>query len=524
MTAAFNELVSALKNPDVWPDRPDHVEWRETHISWVFLTRKFAWKIKKPVSYGFLDFSTLPRRKHFCEEELRLNGRAAPVIYLDVVPICGEPTAPLIDGGGEPFEFAVRMRRFNDEGLLSRIADEGRLTARMIDDLAETVADFHLMIPSASLESDFGHSDDIRRDALNNFSAIEEVSGDDPHHQLALRQLRSWTIGEADRIQRTLSDRRRDGFIRECHGDLHLGNIVEIDGQPYLFDGIDFNEKFRWIDVISDVAFLVMDLEEHGASRLARRLLNRYLERTGDYAGLDVLRFYLVYRAMVRAKVDAIRLQEERRSTSHRRVLMREFGEYLKIADHDAEPTPLALIITQGPSGSGKSFLSQRLIEDTCAIRVRSDIERKRIFGVGETERVGSDSDSWLYSTDASRRTYDRLESLATAVINAGFPVIVDAAFLNADQREPFRKLARRSGIPFRILSCTAPAEELAARIETRRMQNRDASDASVAVLQMQLSSDSGISDEPADELINVNTAEEASISKALTEVTRVVS
>ena len=196
----------------------------------------------------------------------------------------------------------------------------------MIDDLAETVANFHLMTPSASLESDFGQPGDIRRDALDNFAAIEELTGEDPHHQSALRQLHSWTIAEAGRILGTLSDRKRHGFIRECHGDLHLGNIVEIDGRPCLFDGIDFNEKFRWIDVISDVAFLVMDLEEHGASQLARRLLNRYLERTGDYAGLGVLRFHLVYRAMVRAKVDAIQLREERRSTSRQRVLMHDLA------------------------------------------------------------------------------------------------------------------------------------------------------------------------------------------------------
>lgn len=524
MNAGFVELIRALQDPDVWPDKPDQVECRETHISWVFLTRHFAWKIKKPVSLGFLDFSTLAQRKQFCEEELRLNSRTAPEVYLSVVPICGEPGAPQVDGTGTPFEFAVKMRRFDETGLLSQLAEDGRLTAEMVDDLAESVADFHMSISRAGAGSVHGRSCDIRQDALDNFSTIRDLAGDVPKYQAELRRLRSWTVREADRLEERLEARRRDGFIRECHGDLHLGNIVELAERPCLFDGIEFNERLRWIDVISDIAFLVMDLEEHGECRLARRLLNRYLERTGDYAGLNVLPFYLVYRAMVRAKVDAIQLLGERRSTAQRRALLHEFGEYLRIADHDAEPTPPALIIMQGLSGSGKSFLSQRVIEDTCAVRIRSDIERKRIFGIGETERISSDSDVALYSAKASQQTYDQLESLATYVINAGFPVIVDAAFLKAEQREQFRQLAGRSGIPFRILSCTAPADELVARVETRWIQNRDVSDASVAVLQMQLSSDSGISNEPADELIAVNTADEASISEAVAEVTRLVS
>lgn len=225
-------------------------------------------------------------------------------------------------------------------------------------------------------------------------------------------------------------------------------NIVEIDGRPCLFDCIEFKAGFRWIDVISEIAFLVMDLEEHGEQHLARRLLNRYLERTGDYGGLDVLRFYLVYRAMVRAKVDIIRLRERSQSAAQQRILLHESGGYLSIADHDAARIPPALLIMHGLSGSGKTAVSQRIIEHSPAIRIRSDIERKRIVGIEETTHATGAAMSRLYSSEVTRRTYSCLEELAETVIKAGFPVIVDATFLKSEERARFRRLADRWRTP----------------------------------------------------------------------------
>ena len=351
MSTDSPSLIESLKSPTVWPDRPEQVEVVETHISWVCLTRDFAWKIKKPVSFEFLDFSTLEQRRYFCEEEVRLNRRSAPNLYLGVVPICGTVAAPQIDGKGEPFEFAVKMRRFDDAGLLSRMAMEKRLTPGMIDDLAETVAEFHSTIEQASPDLSYGKPADIQQAALDNFSTIEQLANGDALHEVSVRHLKEWTIAEGTRLELALAQRRHAGFVRECHGDLHLRNIVEIDGRPCLFDCIDFNDEFRWIDVISEVAFLVMDLEEHDEEEFARRLLNRYLELTGDYDGLQVLRYYLVYRAMIRAKVDMIGLRDRSQSATQQRVLLNEFGNYLSIADHDAEQSPPALLII--PSASG---------------------------------------------------------------------------------------------------------------------------------------------------------------------------
>lgn len=491
----------------------------ETHISWVLLTRDFAWKIKKPVRFDFLDFSTLAKRKHFCEEELRLNRRTAAELYLDVVPISGNGEAPSIGGDGEPIEYAVRMHRFDDERLLSRIVVAGRLEPLQIDALAERIADFHLSLQAAETDSPYGRADGIRGDALANFVSIEEHAGDEAAYSGEIRHLRKWTQTEAERLSGVFEQRRNGGFIRECHGDLHLGNIVELDTGPCLFDCVEFNAGFRWSDVISEIAFLVMDLEEHGEPQLARRLLNRYLERTGDYAGLAVLRFYLVYRAMVRAKVDLIRLSGDMPSELQRRTLRREFGMYLSVADHDAERSPPALLIMHGLSGSGKTHFAEQILERSAAIRIRSDVERKRLFGLDETDRVTGTAAAELYSAEANARTYDRLIELARTVIAAGFPVVVDAAFLSADKREPFRQLAVELRVPFLIVACSAPDDVLTARVAVREQSDHDASDANVAVLQQQRRRDTGIEHEPSSQIVVVDTSDERSTAAGLQRV-----
>ncbi len=523
MTSDSHKLIMALQDPTVWPDCPERVELVETHISWVFLTRDFAWKIKKPVEFDFLDFSTLERRKQFCDEELQLNRRTAPELYLGVVPLCGTVEAPKIDGTGEPFEFAVKMRRFDDFGLLSRMAMEKRLTPTLIDNLAETIAEFHATIRQTDTESKYGCPKDIQQDALDNFVAIQQLANGDEMHEAAVRNLKAWTIAEGRHLSATLTQRREDGFVRECHGDLHLRNIVEIDGRPCLFDCVEFNARFRWVDVISEVAFLVMDLEEHGEERFARRLLNRYLERTGDYGGLEVLRFYLVYRAMVRAKIDMIRLHDRTQSAAQKRVLLNEFGEYVSIAkhdaDHDTQRTQPSLLIMHGLSGSGKTAVSHRIVEESQTIRIRSDIERKRLHGIAETDRVSGAAVDRLYSPHATRRTYSHLASLATTVIEAGFPVIVDATFLQAEERVQFRKLARKLEVPFRIIACTASEDELLARVSARAANDHDASDAGLAVLRNQLLIKTDLEQEPMDELIIVDTSNKTSVNEALKSV-----
>jgi hypothetical protein len=275
--------------------------------------------------------------------------------------------------------------------------------------------------------------------------------------------------------------------VRECHGDLHCGNIAVIDGRPTPFDCIDFNAALRWIDVLSEVAFLLMDLDDHGRGDLAARFLNRYLEETGDYEGMAVLRYYLVYRALVRAKVNVLRAHQPRVAAAERKRLARLAGEYLGLARSYTTRRRVALIITHGLSGSGKTTATQSLIERAGAVRIRSDIERKRLHGLSPLARSDSGVDTGIYSAAANAATYGHLKELARCVLAAGWPVAVDAAFLRRTEREAFRALAAEMGVPFVILDFVAPAELLVARVARRAAAGHDASEADRQVIERQI-------------------------------------
>ncbi len=443
----------------------------ETHISYVLFDRGCAYKIKKAVRFPFLDFTTLEKRAFYCREELRLNRRLAPAIYLDVVPVTGTFDAPRFGGDGEPIEYAVRMREFDQDGLLSRVVARDELTTKRVDALAAEVAAFHQRTEVADTASPFGLPDGIVADARENFAAISGAGG--PAANPALELLRTWTEREGTRLMPVFAARRQQGFIRECHGDLHLGNIAMVDGAVTLFDCIDFNPAMRWIDVMSDVAFLVMDLRERNRHDLAARFLNVYLERTGDYAGLAVLRFYIVYRAMVRAKIAKL-------------GGAREFDGYLALATRETAPASPSVVITHGFAGSGKSTRA-RAIGDAGAVAIRSDVERKRLSGMPAEMRTAPAVSGGIYTDEATRRTYDRLADLARTIVGAGYTVVVDATFLKREQRDLMRAVARELGVPFVIAECAAPVPVLRERITRRLEHEHDASEATLDVLAHQL-------------------------------------
>ena len=301
---------------------------------------------------------------------------------------------------------------------------------------------------------------------------------------------------EHAKLRETFTARKAGGFVRECHGDLHLGNVALIDGQPTPFDGIEFSEAFRWIDVMSDVAFMVMDLADRRLPRLANRFLNAYLESTGDYAGMAVLRFYLVYRALVRAKVACIRVRQQGVPADELRRGEREHLEYLRLAHSLATESRRALVLMHGLSGSGKTTVAQYLIETLGAVRVRSDVERKRLVGLEAQARSGSALGAGLYAADLTARTYARLAELARAIVDTGYPAVVDATFLSRSQREAFAALARELGVPFAIADCQAPEALLRERVALRERAARDASEAGLAVLEHQLASREPLTDE----------------------------
>ncbi|UCE90260.1 MAG: AAA family ATPase [Pseudomonadota bacterium] len=488
MTPGDAALIDALRNPALYDDSPACVTVVETHISWVLLTGNYAYKIKKPLDLGFLDFSTLELRHRYCEQELRLNRRLAPELYLEVVSITGSVTAPRVGGAGTPIEYAVKMREFPQSAQLDRVLQRDELTGEHIDQLAIQIAAFHQRIDSAGPDSLQGTANNVREPVDENFAQIESRLKDTTD-RAELNCLRVWSEAEFDRQRATFEARKAAGFVRECHGDMHLANMALIDEQVLIFDCIEFNENLRWNDVMSEVAFLVMDLDDRAHPELASRFLNDYLEITGDYAGLAVLRYYLVYRALVRAKVDCIRACQPDVDAEQRHKILDDYRGYIRLALRYTYPGPPLLMITCGLSGSGKSTVARQVGEHCHAIRLRSDVERKRLYGLAAEARSDSGIRAGIYSADATRRTYQHLETLAGQLIGDGYSVVVDAAFLDRAWRARFIELARRTGIPFLILECHADEQTLRARVALRERAARDASEAGVAVLEHQLAS-----------------------------------
>lgn len=484
---AQKRLVAALLASDAFGVDRASLRLLETHISYVFLTGTFAYKVKKAIELGFLDFSSLSSRHFFCQEELRLNRRSAPQLYLDVVPISGEVDAPAIDGKGPILDYAVKMREFPQQALASQALARGDLSPAQIDELAADVAAFHSAIGVATIGGGFGMPEAILRIALQNFAQFRPLAGS-TEGAAVLDALEQWTLREHTARAPTMLRRREEGFVRDCHGDLHLGNIALIDGRLTIFDCVEFNEQMRWIDVMSEIAFTVMDLEDRGRPDLARRFLNAYLEITGDYEGLSVLRFYLVYRAMVRAKIAVLR-SVQLGATDLQAEARAESTGYVALARRYAQPPGPGIVITHGLSGCGKTTLSQALLEISGAVRIRTDVERKRALRFESAKGVKQDVDEGLYSPQATEKTYDVVLGLTRAAATAGYLTIVDGAFLKRWQRDMFRRLAAELHMPFAIVTFAASEATLRTRVEQRQRVGVDASDANLTVLQHQLRS-----------------------------------
>lgn len=469
----------------------------ETHISWVLLAGHYAYKIKKPVDFGFINFSSLKARQYYCEEEIRLNRRLAPKIYLGVAVIGGSSKDPIL--GAQPaIEYAVRMRRFAASRQMDRLLASNKILPQHIDSLAATIACFHDNLPAADIHSSFGTSGVVRQDAEQNFSQLQ-VLLTERRDVASLAALRNATASEYAAQHSLIEQRLQQGFVRECHGDLHLGNIVLIEGQAVPFDGIEFNPALRWIDVMSEVAFTVMDLLHYQRADLAWRFLNAWLEVTGDYAGISLLRFYLGYRAMVRAKVSAIRAAQSGLSSDRATEAWASCCGYLTLAADCFVRKETALIITHGLPGSGKSTFAQIALERLHAIRLRSDVERKRLFGLNSLADSRASTGLDLYSPEITQRTYARLLDLARELLHAGYTVIVDAAFLKQAERVQFLRLAEEMSVSFVIASIQAGSESLHARIMQRQAAASDASEADITVLEKLLRTQEPLSTEERD-------------------------
>lgn len=468
-------FIEALLDPRCYSDDVLCVELQETHISWIILAGSYAYKIKKPVDFGFLNFSTLNLRQFYCHEEIRLNSRLAPQLYLEVVSIGGTQEDPGF--GVEPvFEYAVKMQRFPVTQSLDNLCLQQALLPDQIDALAHQLARFHIGLPpSTSLATccDYGSADKIWLAVVETFHHLQELLPSDDQ-ALLLELHHACEIAFAE-CRPSLEQRRSEGMVRECHGDLHLGNIVLLEGKPVPFDGIEFDANLRWIDILSDVAFLVMDLSYRQRADLAYRFLDAYLQETGDYAGLIVMRLFLAYRALVRAKVSALRSSQGQSSA------IQMCRDYLALAKDLLIARLPALMITYGLPGCGKSTISELIVEKFSVIRLRSDVERKRLFESTSGESFFKKK-SEIYTPQANQRTYGYLLDLSSQILKSGFSVIVDAAFLRRDERLQFQTLAQSLGIAFVILHVDSDESLIRERLKRRHMCGRDPSDADEGV------------------------------------------
>jgi len=477
--AALPPLIQAMQTPEFYPHPVESpIRLMQTHVSYVLLTGEFAYKVKKPVNFGFLDYSTLEQRAHFCREELRLNQRTAADLYLEVVPIGQTTDGWELATAGTPVEYAVKMVQFPQTALLSALQERGELTPTLMQQFAGAVADFHQQAASDEHIRSYGTVAQVRQAFDENYAQTQQyVGGPQTEAQLAATQAYTdqFFTTQGDLFQRRIDEHK----IRACHGDLHLGNICYWQDQLRLFDCIEFNEPFRFVDVMYDVGFVVMDLTARGCPDLATVFLNHYVERTGDWDGLQLLPLYVSRQAYVRAKVTSFLLDDPSVDAATKQRASEQAAQYYRLAWEAVQTQPGQIYVMAGLSGSGKTTAARHIAQAKQAIHLRSDAVRKHLAGV-PLDRPG---DAALYTPEMSDRTYQRLLDLGLILAAAGFSVVLDAKYDRQPRRQAAIKAAAARKLPLRLVHCQAPAPVLEARVAAR---TGDIADATVAVLQQQ--------------------------------------
>jgi uncharacterized protein len=478
----FPDHLSALLTPEAYPHPVASVRLIETHISWVLLTGEFAYKLKRPVHYSFIDLRSAERRAFLCAEELRLNRRFAPELYLDVCTISAMNGRARMAGEGTAVEHAVRMRQFRCEDGLDHLLESNQVEPAELETFGRDLAMIHAGLPVAQDQDDWGKPDIVCAQLSANFAQCLQLSaplGTETEVQGLSDPLRACLQSAGPWI----SVRRHGRHVRECHGDLHARNVVRHGGHLVAFDCMEFEPAFRWIDVAEEVAFLLMDMNMRGKRLLGYSFLRGYLAQSGDFELCRLLQVYGIHRALVRAKVAAL----EGSGASHE--------AYLTCARRMLEPQHPLLLLTFGQSGSGKTWLANRLAPMLGTLHIRSDVERKRLAGLAAGAHSDSDLDQGLYSQEWNKRLYEHLVSCADHALAGGYSVIVDATFSRREDRARFRLMADERGIDLCMLRCQAPKQVREARVIERQRSQADASEADLAVLARQESQFEPITD-----------------------------
>jgi aminoglycoside phosphotransferase family enzyme len=459
-------LIQAMLDPGFYPHPVrEPIQLVQTHISYIFLTGNYAYKVKKPLDFGFLNFTTLERRRYFCQEELRLNQRGAPGLYLQVLPIVQAEGRFQLDGSGEPVEYTLKMRQFPQEQLFSNLLERGELTPLLMEELGRVVAAFHAQAETNDYIRSFGRPEQVRQAFDENYAQTQRYIGG-PQTADQYRETQAYTDRFFAERQELFYQRIEQDRIREGHGDLHLGNLCWWEGQILLFDCIEFNEAFRFVDTMYDVSYAVMDLDARHRSDLGNAYLNTYLEETGDWEGLKILPIYLNRQAYVRAKVTSFLLDDPAAAEADKANAFHTAARYYRLAWEYTLPKQGQLFLMAGLSGAGKSTVARHLARQRGAIHIRSDAVRKHLAGIPLRQRGGPE----VYTPEMTDRTYRRLVQLGVELAREGYSVILDAKFDRQALRGMAIEQAQRCRIPLCILYCHAPEPVLRERLQRRTL------------------------------------------------------
>lgn len=510
----YSLLIETMKKPDFYSHHPAKIEVIETHISYVFIAGDFVYKVKKPVKFDFLDFTTLEKRKFYCEEEVRLNRRLAPDTYLDVVTISLDGRGNVKLGQGvEVIDYAVLMKKLPADRMLKTLFYQGLADEKTMDNLAKKIAVFHQDALTGGHIDEMGNIENIRHNSEENFSeTLDYINITIPEYQYKL--IKDYMERFLAKNKALFEKRVTDHKIRDCHGDLHLDHICIVD-EIIIFDCIEFNERFRYGDIAEDVAFLTMDIDFNGYNKYADAFINSYIRFSGDTDLTALLNFYRCHYAYVRGKVTSFRLDEEKLQENERAQIIETAIKYFDLAytyaTHLDKPV---LILTAGLMGSGKSYQARKLAGRLGADIIRTDILRKELFDMKPTERRYEDFGKGIYSDDISRLIYDKTYELAAQKIHQGKPVIIDASFKKRRERQKAMEMAKKLGIRFYILECVCPDEITRQRLQKRVRENDNASDGRWELFRRQKNDFDVINEIPSDCYLKIDTSDNPEVTR----------
>ncbi|MFO7772947.1 MAG: AAA family ATPase [Dehalococcoidia bacterium] len=497
------ELAEALLNPAAYPEVPGNIELIQTQMSFVFLADKYVYKIKKEVNLGYLDYTTLESRRFFCHREVELNRRLSPEVYLGVVAVSRDDGRMMIEGKGRAIEYAVKMRRLPQERMMDVLLTQNEVWPEMVARVAEKLVDFHSRADTNQTISSFGGLEVIRQNTWENFSQTEKYVGRtiSPERYGGIRAYTNDFICDKASL---FHERVEKGKTRDCHGDLHAAHICFTNGIS-IYDCIEFNDRFRYGDVASEVAFLAMDLDHFGRADLSRHFVSTYVELSRDRELQEVLKFYKCYRAYVRGKVESFKLDDPSIDVDDKQQIAKAARDYFGLAWFYTRSKPV-LFITSGLVGTGKTTLARALAGKLGLVLIDSDVTRKQLAGIPLTEHRFERFGAGIYSPEFTHKTYDEMFNRAEEILSNGDSVILDASFSKAEERLKAKDLAERTGADFVVIECILNEEIVRERLASRQEQ-RSISDAGEGLLEPQKNLFEPVDEVPDDQHVVVDTS-----------------